>query len=171
MKSNAPGRTLALALLLALLWAGHPPARAYAQQAPPLPEFTVKTLDGVEVSSARLSADQQWLLVYVRLGCAPCEEVFKVIRQSPSREYIAHRVVVLVGGATAEEAQALAERVDWLPRSAWHVDESRQAAEALSVKGAPTAYGVREGKVEWDLKGATDSSRRLKSIIESWCGG
>lgn len=171
MKSNTRRRTLTLALLLALLGAAHPPARAQQEQSPPLPEFTVKTLDGAEVGSAGLSAERQWLLVYVRPNCAPCEEVFKVIRQSPARSYMVHRVVVLVGGATAEEAEALAARMPWLPRSAWHLDESKQAAEALSVKGAPTAYGVREGKVRWDLKGATDDSRRLKSIIESWCGG
>lgn len=171
MKSNAQGRTLTLALLLALLWAGHPPARARAQQAPALPEFTVKTLDGVEVRSGQLSDEQRWLLVYVRPNCATCEEVYKALRHDPVRPDVVRRVVVLVGGATAEEAQALAERVNWLPRSAWHLDESKQAAEALSVKGAPTAYGVREGKIEWDLKGAADGTRRLKSIIESWCGG
>jgi hypothetical protein len=53
----------------------------------------------------------------------------------------------------------------------WYADPSRQAAAALSVKGAPTVYGVRQGKVEWELKGAKANPRMLKSILETWSEG
>ena len=164
MKLTARGYALTLVLLAALSPAAQP---ARAQQAP-LPEFAVQTLDGEEVQSGDLSTEQHWLLVYVRPNCAPCVDVFKVFRPDTGRPGMTSKVVVIVGGATVEEANELAERVPWLPRSVWHVDVSKQAATALSVKGAPTVYGVREGKVEWDLKGATDGQRRLKSILESW---
>jgi hypothetical protein len=75
---------------------------------------------------------------------------------------------VVVGGATVEETSMLAEHVPWLPRSSWYADPSRQAAAALSVKGAPTVYGVRQGKVEWELKGAKANPRMLKSILGTW---
>ena len=166
MKSNAHRRALTFVLLAALLPAAQP-AHVRAQQAP-LPEFAVQALDGEEVQSGELSTQQQWLLVYVRPNCAPCRDVFKVFEQSRSQAGLTGKVVVVVGGATLEEANAFAERMSWLPRSVWHVDVSRRAAAALSVKGAPTVYGVRQGKVEWDLKGATDGLRRLKSILESW---
>lgn len=167
MKSNAHRRALMFVLLATLLPAAQP-AHVRAQQAP-LPEFAVQTLDGEEVQSGDLSTQQQWLLVYVRLNCAaPCRDVFKVFEQSRSPAGLTGKVVVVVGGATVEEANSFAESMSWLPRSVWHVDVSKQAAVALSVKGAPTVYGIRQGKVEWDLKGATDGPRRLKSILESW---
>ena len=166
MKLTPRRRALTLALLAALLPAAQP-AGVRAQQAP-LPEFAVQTLDGEEVQSGELTTQQQWLLVYVRPHCAPCEDVFKVFRQSRPQSGLTSKVVVVVGEATLEEANELAERVPWLPRPVWHVDVSKQAGAALSVKGAPTVYGVREGKVEWDLKGVTDGPRRLKSILDSW---
>ena len=166
MKLTPRRRALTLALLAALLPAAQP-ARVRAQRAP-LPEFAVQTLDGEEVQSGELTTQQQWLLVYVRTNCAPCEDVFKVFRRSTPQSGMTSKVVVVVGGATLEEANELAERVPWLPRPLWHVDVSRQAAAALSLKGAPTVYGVRRGQVEWELKGATDGPRRLKSILESW---
>ena len=166
MKLTARRRAFTLALLAALSAAAQP-AGAGAQQAP-LPEFAVKTLDGEEVQSGELSTQQRWLLVYVRPNCAPCEDVFKVFRQITSQSGVTGKVVVVVGGATLEEANGLAARVPWLPRQVWHVDVSKRAAAALSVKGAPTVYGVLQGKVEWDLKGATDGPRRLKSILQSW---
>ena len=114
MKLDARGRALTLALLAALLPAAQP-ARVRAQQAP-LPEFTVQTLDGEEVQSGELSTQQHWLLVYVRPNCAPCVDVFKVFEQSTSPFGMTSKVVVVVGGATLEEANRLAERVPWLPR-------------------------------------------------------
>lgn len=173
MKPTTRARALLLAILLAL--ASAPPrAAAYARQgeATALPAFAVKNLDGAETQSDQLSARRQWLLVYVQPNCKPCEEVFNALRRDDDAQAdLSQKVVVIVGGATAEEAGELAEHVSWLPRSAWYADPSRQAAAALSVKGAPTVYGVRQGKVEWELKGTKATPRMLKSILGTWSDG
>lgn len=166
MKPTARKLALALALLSALL-AATPPVPARAQQRP-LPAFAVETLDGAEEPGDQLSARRQWLLIYVQPNCAPCAEVFKALRRNGEQPDLTEKVVVVVGGATADEAKKLAGRAPWLPPAAWRADPSRRAAAALSVKGSPTVYGVRLGKIEWDLKGATADPRVLKSILETW---
>jgi hypothetical protein len=174
MKATAHRRALLLTMLVALVSAPPPAAAVYARQAQQaqLPAFAVKTLDGTEAQSDQLSTRRQWLLIYVQPNCKPCEEVFNVFRrEGEAQPDLTQKVVVVVGGATVEEASELAEHVPWLPRSAWYADPSRQAASALSVKGAPTVYGVRQGKVEWELKGAKANPRMLKSILETWSEG
>jgi hypothetical protein len=170
MKAVAHRHALLVVILVALAPAPRP-AAVYARQAQPagLPAFAVKTLDDTEAQSDRLSSRRQWLLIYVQPNCKPCEEVFNVFRREGEEQPdLTQKVVVVVGGATVEEASMLAEHVPWLPRSSWYADPSRQAAAALSVKGAPTVYGVRQGKVEWELKGAKANPRMLKSILETW---
>jgi len=166
---------LLLAILVALASAApHAAARRARQSQQPaeLPAFAVRTLDDAEAQSDQLSARRQWLLVYVQPNCKPCEEVFNAFkRESEEQPDLTQKVVVLVGGATAEEAGMLADHVPWLPRSSFYADPSRQAAAALSVKGAPTVYGVRQGRLEWELKGAKANPRMLKSILETWSEG
>lgn len=122
---------------------------AAAQEAP-LPPFTVQTLDGVEVQSSELSTRWQWLLIYVQPNCKPCEDIFRAFRRKDSETDLAQKVVIVVGGATVEEANALAARISWLPRSSWYADPSRKVMYELSVKGSPTVFGVR---LEDDGKG------------------
>lgn len=165
---------LLLVILVAFASAAPPAAAVRARQAQPaeLPAFAVRTLDDAEAQSNQLSARRQWLLIYVQPNCKPCEEVFNAFkRESEEQPDLTQKVVVLVGGATVEEASMLAEHVPWLPRSSFYADPSKQAAAALSVKGAPTVYGVRQGKLEWELKGAKANPRMLKSILETWSEG
>lgn len=165
---------LLLVILVALASAAPPAAAVRARQTQPaeLPAFAVRTLDDAEAQSDQLSARRQWLLIYVQPNCKPCEEVFNAFkRESEEQPDLTQKVVVLVGGATVEEASMLAEHVPWLPRSSFYADPSKQAAAALSVKGAPTVYGVRQGKLEWELKGAKANPRMLKSILETWSEG
>jgi hypothetical protein len=171
MKPVLHRHALVLVILVAFASAAPHAAARRARQAQPieLPAFVVRTLDDAEAQSDQLSARRQWLLIYVQPNCKPCEEVFNAFkRESEEQPDLTQKVVVLVGGATVEEASMLAEHVPWLPRSSFYADPSKQAAAALSVKGAPTVYGVRQGKLEWELKGAKATPRMLKSILETW---
>lgn len=170
MKAMEKHRHSMRAIALLLFWMCGASLAAQAQQSP-LPSFEVTALDGSVTQSSDLSARKQWLLIYVQPNCKPCEDIFRVFQKKDGPHDLTQKVLVIVGGATVEEAQQLAKRISWLPSSAWYADESKRAAAALDVKGAPTVYGVRQGNIEWDLKGAPANERMLKSILETWCEG
>src|SRR3712207_231976 len=140
---------LLLAILVALASAApHAAARRARQSQQPaeLPAFAVRTLDDAEAQSDQLSARRQWLLVYVQPNCKPCEEVFNAFkRESEEQPDLTQKVVVLVGGATAEEAGLLAGPGPGLPRRSFYADPSREEGAPPPVVGRQAHFGARRG--------------------------
>lgn len=143
-----------------------------AAEAPgPLPDFELKTLDKRAVKSQRLTTKGRWLLVYVEAACVPCEDVFRAFDREQPLSDLPQKVVVVVGGKTAEEVKRLAARFPWLPADCWYADPSREAGAALKAHGVPRVYGMGGNRIEWSLGGALADHRRLQSILLKWCEG
>lgn len=155
-------KRLVCALLVALA------ALAAAAETTPLPVFELVALDGSTVKSDELPVDDKWLLVYMQPHCRPCDGLLRLFENRDEGTDHARKVVVVVGGASAEEVQALADKAPWLPRSSWYADPRRQAARALRIQGSPVVMGVLNNAVEWNLAGVAADAERLKSILVTW---
>jgi hypothetical protein len=143
-----------------------------ATEAPgPLPDFELKTLDKRPVRSQRLPTKGRWLLVYVEAACVPCEDVFRAFDREQPLSDLPQKVVVVVGGKTAEEVKRMAARFPWLPADCWYADPSREAGAALKAHGVPRVYGVSGDRVEWSLGGTLADHKKLQSILLAWCEG
>jgi hypothetical protein len=141
---------------------------APAAETTPLPAFEVIALDGSTVRSDELPVDDKWLLVYMQPHCRPCDGLLRLFENKEEGTDHSRKVVVVVGGASAEEVGRMAEKTPWLPQSSWYADPRRQAARALRIQGSPVVMGVLNRNVEWNLAGVAADEERLKSILATW---
>jgi hypothetical protein len=133
----------------------------------PLPELTVSMLDGTAVTTADLASEGHWLLIYVEPACGSCAAVLGAMTREdhPGK---AQRVTVVVGGATLEQANALASSATELADARWVVDTGGTARQLLGVRSSPTVMGVRTRSIEWALTGVLRRNSEMESVLVSW---
>ena len=149
-------------LLLSLSIAG----RAEPQ---PLPDASLLDRDGARVALRQLSAAEQWAIVYVAVGCMPCERLLASL-DAGFDEAAAPRVAILVSGEPAA-ARAWLGRFAKLAAGNWYVDVGGAAGQAMRVPGAPTLLGVRRDEVAWSVAGLIKDRATTRSTIVNWVGG
>lgn len=159
-------RSLTCALLVALS-AVLLSARAQ-EETKTLPVFEVVDLEGNTVGSEQLPVDDKWLLVYMQPHCRPCDGMLRLFENRDEATDHSRKVLVVVGGASAEELGRIAAKAPWLPPSSWYADPRRQAARALKIQGSPVVLGILNKTVEWNLAGVAADEERLKSILATW---
>jgi hypothetical protein len=133
----------------------------------PLPDFELTTLDGRSIRTQELASNGKWLLIYVQPNCRPCDVLLKLITE-PEFSALAGRLVIVVGGASADEAGAMAGRFPGLAGAAWYADPPKTASVQMKATGAPVAFGVLQATIVWNLNGVLPESVRMKSILKSW---
>ena len=148
-------------LILALLQGGTRGER-------PLPAFEVVTSEGAAVSSAQLTSEPQYLLVYVNAASSTSRKLLDALGEWATPD-LTRRTVVVIGG-TPQEAQRFIEA--GMPASlqgtARYFDTGRSAWQALSLRGSPVLIGVRDGRTEWSLSGVLSDPAALKSVVLTW---
>ncbi len=152
---------ITVVLMLALLQGGLRAER-------PLPAFQVVNADGAMVSSAQLTAEPQYLLVYVNAASSTSRRLLDALGEWATPE-LARRTVVVIGG-TPQEAERFLE--SGMPESLQgmtrYFDTGRSAWQALNLRGSPVLIGVREGRTEWSLSGVLSDPAALKSVVMTW---
>ena len=153
--------SITFVLVLALLQGGVRGER-------PLPAFQVVTGEGAVVSSAQLTSESQYLLVYVNAASSTSRKLLAALGEWATPE-LARRTVVVIGG-TPQEAQrfidsGVPESLQGMTR---YFDTGRSAWQALNLRGSPVLIGVREGKTEWSLSGVLSDPAALKSVVMTW---
>jgi hypothetical protein len=153
--------SLTLILVLALLQGGIRGER-------PLPAFQVVTADGAAVASAQLTAESQYLLVYVSAASSTSRKLLDAMGEWATPE-LARRTVLVIGG-TPQEAQrfidaGIPEPLQGMTR---YFDTARSAWQALGLRGSPVLLGVRDGRTEWSLSGVLGDPAALKSVVLTW---
>jgi hypothetical protein len=137
-----------------------------ASERRPLPPLTLQSLDGQAVELSALARDGNWLLIYVEPSCGSCTAILSAM---PAEEYpgLAERVTVIVGGASLEQAAALAQASE-LATARWVLNPDKSARAALNIKQAPSTIGVRSTMMEWTLTGVLRRSAEMTSVLVSW---
>jgi hypothetical protein len=153
--------SITLVLILALLQGGLRGER-------PLPAFEVVSGAGAAVSSAQLTSEPQYLLVYVNAASTTSRRLLDAMGEWATPA-LAQRTVLLIGG-TPEEAQRFIETgvPESLQGMTRYFDTSRSAWQALNLRGSPVLIGVRQGKTEWSLSGVLSDPAALKSVVLTW---
>jgi hypothetical protein len=144
-------------------------AIAGAIERKPLPSFALTALDGSAVGSADLPRNGEWLLIYVRPACAPCDTLLRAIDQAEA-PIVAPRTVVVIGGVDAAAAVRLAGGFTSLNGAAWYADANSAMAHALPLAGAPVVFGMRGSMVEWSLAGVVPDAASMRTALVSWAG-
>ena len=153
--------SITLVLVLALLQGG-------LRGEGPLPTFQVVTAEGAVVSSAQLTSEPQYLLVYVNSASLTSRKLLNALGEWATPE-LARRTVLVIGG-TPQEAQRFIESgvPESLQAMTRYLDTGRTAWQALSLRGAPVLIGVRNGRTEWSLSGVLSEPAALKSVVLTW---
>jgi len=154
-------------VLAACLIAGlYQPASAIETR--PMPAFTVTRLDGTVVDSAHLTAETQYVLLYVKPDCRPCDRLLSLIRHADSPQFTS-RVVVLVNGAATAGDRYVAGLI---PAEAgpvtWYADTDGGGYGALRLTGAPVLIGVKDGRVMWSIAGVLNDAATVESVVRTW---
>jgi hypothetical protein len=135
----------------------------------PLPLFTVYDAAGAAATSATFAAARRTVVVFVRPGCRPCDQLLGTLARI-AEPALASRVVLVIA-SPVEDAAAFAARS--LPAgvegAAWFADAGGEAWSALELKGLPVMMAVEGQRIEWTLSGAADK-RLVESVVRSWLG-
>jgi hypothetical protein len=152
-------------VLLALL-AGSLPVKAIERG--PLPAFTTVTATGAAVTSAALSSETKWLLIYVVPGNPACNKMLTALQAWASPAFLS-RVVIVVGGKR-ESAQRFIESRATTTTGAynWYADPDGSAAKTLQIQSVPTVVAVTQGKIEWTLGGVLNDPSAIESALRTW---
>jgi hypothetical protein len=133
-----------------------------------MPSFTVTRLDGASVDSARLTAEAQYVLLYVTPDCRPCDRLLALIRSANSPQFTS-RVVVLVSGEANSAARYVSRQI---PAEAgpvtWYADADGGAYSALRLTGAPVLIGVKNSQVMWSVAGVLNDASTVESVVRTW---
>jgi hypothetical protein len=151
-------------LAAAMIVAGATAAIAVERMA--LPAFTLTRGDGTTVASDRLVQTGNWTLIYVA-PCVPCRAVLRSIDWA-GQPALAKRLVIVVGGASAEEVVEEATRYPGLAGAVWLADPSNEIPRLLGQGGVPAIVGMRDRMIEWSLAGVLTDAADMKSILVSW---
>lgn len=162
-------RLLSGALLAAALVPGAGTGIAAAQTpGTALPQFSVASPAGEPIASDALTAEGQWLLVYLDPVTAPNSRLVGLLKAWQTPQLIA-RVVLVVDGKPSDVKRWLAKELgDQPPPLAWFADVDGSAGRALKAIGTPMLLGVRAGNVEWTLTGILSRVESLESIVRTW---
>ena len=133
----------------------------------PLPMVTLTAPNGTLATSDSFIQPGSWLLIYVSPGCRSCDAVLGAMPRAdfPS---LSRRVVVVVAGATAEQAQAIADKSPELADAQWFRDPERVIAQTLKLASTPTVLGLRKDMIEWGLTGVFRNGDEMRSVLASW---
>ncbi len=137
-----------------------------ASERRPLPPLALTSLDGQAVQVSEISHEGNWLLLYVEPACGSCTAILSAM-SAEEHPGMAERVTVIVGGATVEQAAALATASE-LGAAKWVLNPDRSARAALNIKQAPMTIGVRGTMIEWTLSGVLRRSNEMTSVLVSW---
>jgi len=140
---------------------------ARALQPLPLPAFQLLKLDGSAIQSTHLGPTGQWLILYLQPECRACEGVLQLIKQKEQHPNLPSHLVI-VGGMTLPQMNALAAKYPDLSTALWTVDPTGTVSKQLKMVGAPTVLGVRQSTVMWSVGGTLKDPLQLKTIVESW---
>ena len=132
----------------------------------PLPPLSLVSLDGQAVQVSDISHQGNWLLLYVEPSCGSCASILSAMS---AEEFpgMAAQVTVIVGGATVEQAAALASASE-LAGAKWVLNPDRSVRAALNIRQAPMTIGMRAGSIEWTLSGVLQRSSEMTSVLVSW---
>jgi hypothetical protein len=159
-------RTGRAAVMAALVACAYQPIAAVEKG--PLPAFTVTTIDGAPIDSALMTAETQYVLLYVRPDCRPCDRLLGLLRSANSPQFTS-RIVVIVSGAPAAGAAYVARQI---PASAgavtWYADTEGGGFRALRLAGMPELIGVKNGEMEWSIAGVLNDAATVESVVRSW---
>ena len=152
-------------LVASLIVAGGCVAIAVERMA--LPAFTLTRGDGTTVASDRLVQPGGWALIYVAPQCVPCQTVLRSIDRT-GHPTLARRLVIVVAGASPEDALEEAARYPDLSDATWLADPSNAMPQSMGRVGAPTIFGMRDRMIEWSLAGVLTDPADAKSILVTW---
>src|SRR4051812_10540212 len=124
-------KALALSGAAIVLWT----AAAGAIERMKLPAFALTDTAGHTVASRQLLRPGNWLLVYIRADCPPCESVLKSIGQEEAPA-MAPRLVIVVETAEGAAVDGVVRRYPWLAGASWYADAA-EGARALRVTTTP----------------------------------
>jgi hypothetical protein len=158
---------LACAATAVLLLAGAPRTLAAIEKRA-LPAFTVTRLDGTPIDSRQLTAETQYVLLYVRPDCRPCDRLLALIRSANSPQFTS-RVVVIVSGEANAGAAYVARHVpaDAGPLT-WYADAQGSGYRALRLTGMPELIGVKDGQMMWSVAGVLNDGATVESVVRTW---
>ena len=152
-------------VLLALLAASLPVS---AIERGPLPTFTAVAATGAAVTSAALSSETKWLLIYVVPGNPACNKMLTALQSWASPAFLS-RVVIVVGGKLKTAQPLIESRTATTAGSyTWYADPDGAAAKALQIQSVPTVVAVTQGKIEWTLGGVLNDPSAIESALRTW---
>ncbi len=156
-------RTWMLSLVvMAALGAGN--VRAEEQNA--LPAFDLISPAGAAVTSAALSKQAPWLLIYVSTACGSCDRLLSALNQwRPTLPQ--GRIVVVIRGAR-DAAEAYAKLHADAAGMDWYADADSQAARALGLHHEPALVAIENGRVAWTVTGVLNDPLTVEPIIRNW---
>lgn len=152
---------LALFLLLSV------GSQAAAPALPPLPSLPIRDLNGGAASLDAQGFAGTWIIVYTQPQCKPCTEQIRLLKPVTDAGF-AGRIVIVGGGMTAKEAQAIQRSASHLNQARWYTDLPRGVQKSLRLRGAPVILGVRAKRVEWILNGIPPKPELLRNAVLSW---
>lgn len=142
------------------------PLRATEER--PMPVFSVTRADDTAVPSTQLNAASQYVLIYVRPNCRPCDRLLDLLAHWNAPE-LTSRVVFLYSGTGAAAAEYAAAHV---PAEAGQAiaygDPTGDALRALKLTGAPVIIGVRGGRLLWSVSGVLNDATAVESLVKTW---
>jgi hypothetical protein len=156
-----------MALLAAVL--GVLAASPHAAEKRAMPSLTLVDATGATVTTAALSSEPQWLLIYVSPSAPAADRLIEAMKTWELGTSL-RKVVFVVDGRAADTA-AWAERR--LPRTDENLpprflDPKGESRTALRVTGEPTLMGVRNGEIAWVLAGVLNDPTAIEPVIRNW---
>jgi hypothetical protein len=163
MLFNRIGRASIVALLIAGACAS---AAAIEKRA--LPSFNLTRPDGTAAESTQLTAETQYVLLYVRPDCRPCDRLLALVRSANSPQF-SSRVIVVVNGDANAGARYVSRQIpaDAGPVS-WYADSDSSGYRALRLTGMPELIGVKDGQMMWSIAGVLNDAETVESVVRTW---
>jgi hypothetical protein len=134
----------------------------------PLPAFTVTSPAGNGVTSAALSSEERWVLIYVSPDCRSCDRLLASLKEWQSPQLTSRTVVIVRGPAAAAAAYVAARLPAEVAAIAWYADERSEAWQALSLKGTPVLIAVERGEIDWTIAGVLNDPKALEPVVRRW---
>jgi len=157
-------KTMFLLLSLAVSGVG-----LFAQSADrPLPAFTLSDASGRSVSSAELATGGRSVVVFVKPGCRPCEQLLGGIARIADGGSVPRLTVIVESSpdAAAAYVRGLPQPLATVP---WLADASAEGWHALELKGLPVVVGIEGPQIAWTHIGAPER-RLLEPLMRTWAG-
>jgi len=135
-----------------------------ADEGRPLPAFTVTSANGAAVSSAALSQQPRWLLIYVSTACRSCDRLIESLKQWQSPGLAARTVIVVRGSDAARYIDDRKSAGD----VSWYSDQGDEGWRSLELQSTPTLMGIERGEIRWTLNGVLNEPKALESVVRKW---